>query len=172
MAKRSSRHIAFKSFYEHHFDRLFAFLSRRTGERETALDLAQDVFLKLWRNWDTLPNLQSAEAYLFTIARNRLIDHYRRQLARPQVPLTVQVENLPAPPEPELEETVHLQQLRDSIRELPEQRRKIVEMSKLEGKSTREIAEALSLSPRTVENQLYRAMQALRKKLAGWFFML
>ena len=164
---------AAKAFYDQHFDHVFSFLLGKTPNREVAKDLTQDVFFKVFQNWDKIDQSSAPKAYLFTLARNVLIDYYREQSKAKLLDLS----SLWADQEVWTDEDDHTHQqeklshLKKAIEELPIQRREIIKLKKLEGLTTEEIAGKLSISKRTVENQLYRAMKTLRSKLVHFLFL-
>ena len=162
----------FQLFYEKNFDRVYAFFSRRARHTEDAKDLTQDVFTKAYQNWQQLEKAENPKAYLFTIARNTLIDYFRKSLIQENIEMANLSEQAAFPSSPDAEfSDDQIRMLHQSIESLPEQRRKIIKLKKLQGLTTEEIAEELSLSKRTVDNQVYRAMAALRKRLANLFSM-
>ena len=82
-------------------DRLRAFVGRRVGDPHTADDLAQDVLLRLHRNIGQLRDDQRLDAFAYAIARNAIIDHYRAQARRREIPsepteLTASIDAHPA----------------------------------------------------------------------------
>lgn len=161
-----------KKFYDAHFGLVFQFMLRKTNNIEQAKDLTHDVFLKAFLNWDKLVTADAPKAFLFSISKNILIDYYRASLKRPAA--LVEMEDV-------IGEEINLTEgekegsddrlikLKQAIEELPKQRREIFRMKKLQGMTTEEIANKLSLSQRTVENQLYRAMRTIRGKFASIF---
>ncbi|MEO1261987.1 MAG: sigma-70 family RNA polymerase sigma factor [Bacteroidota bacterium] len=160
---------AFRQCYEDVFQRIHDFFCHRTRDRETAKDLVHDFFLKLFANWERYSSASAPDAYLFALARNLLIDHYRKSL-------NAELATDPATMElPEQGSDVnHLREdkmdaIHQAIAQLPVQRQQIFKMKKLQGLTSEEVADQLGLSKRTVENQVYRAMNALRKQLAGLF---
>ncbi len=134
------------------------------------MDLTHDVFLKAYKNWGKIQTICPPDKYLFTIVRNLLIDYYRKSthhaelLSLPESELPVQ-----APSGNEYFSTEQIQLMYQAIEALPEQRKEVFKLKKLEGLSTEEISSQLSISKRTVENQVYRATLTLRRQLANLF---
>lgn len=160
------RWMASKEFYEQHFDQVFSFMKAKTPDRETAMDLTHDVFLRAFQHWSQVQATSSPKAFLFTIAKNVLIDSYRRQ-ASSIVEFSEQVDQAgPDEDSSAPQDSENLKRLLQAIDHLPNQRREIIRLNKIEGLTTEEVAQHLSLSKRTVENQLYRAMKSLRNHLA------
>lgn len=70
----------FKDIYEKESDPIFRFCLTRVSDREQALDITQEVFMRLWKNLqEGKNNIQNHRAFLFTIARNLIIDWYRKK---------------------------------------------------------------------------------------------
>ena len=148
----------FVELYERYVDRVYAFVSRRTGDRATAEDVTSEVFehalTHLGRfEWRGVP----FAAWLFRIASNALADRWRREGRRWLEPAA----DVPDTPELEqIEQRVLLWQL---VRRLPEVQRRVIEMRFTEEKSIREIAEALGRSEGAVKQLQLRALENLRK---------
>lgn len=160
---------AFRQCYLKYFHKVYAFFVGRTANRETAEDLTHDLFLKLFQNWRAFVEAEVPDAYLFTLARNLLIDFYRKKLLQTE-PLDARMNEKIAEPVAETpSDKQRLSALLKAVAQLPAQRQEIFKLKKLQGLSTEEVAEQLGLSQRTVENQVYRAVITLRKQLAGLF---
>ncbi|MFA5831657.1 MAG: RNA polymerase sigma factor [Candidatus Paceibacterota bacterium] len=64
--------------YDTHADALFRFAYFQVSDRETAKDIVQDVFMETWKYLSEGNEIQNIRAYLYRVARNRIIDHYRK----------------------------------------------------------------------------------------------
>lgn len=164
MTKRS----AFEALYEACYERVFFFVRKRTADEEVAKDLAQQTFLRLW---EKAPNQgEVTEAYVFTIVRNLLHDHYRERLRRLDTgPITPEM--MATTPDEASAEDELLIAVRREIARLPSRRRQIFRLSKENGLAYREIAEELDISQKTVEHQMGAALRTLRSKLAHLLFL-
>lgn len=69
-----------------HSDSLFAYVVARIRDRELAKDLVQETFLSAWKNMEQFDTNASVKTWLFAILKNKLIDHYRKEAARPMAP--------------------------------------------------------------------------------------
>src|ERR1700694_3860333 len=73
----------FDAIYAEHRTALFAYLLARMRDRETALDLLQELFVRVWRSLQTVEALPENKrlSWLFSVARNLVVDHYRKTSA-------------------------------------------------------------------------------------------
>lgn len=157
------------------FASLFAFFAPklkayyRKGGLETALaeDLAQDAMLAIWRHAAKFrPSAGSPSTWIFTIARNLLIDHVRRQKAR-QGDLTDP--SLQPPPIDMADDLVDARQryrsLKAGLQKLPEEQAAILKMAFFDHKAHSEIAAETGLPLGTVKSRIRLAIQRLRDDL-------
>ena len=158
----------FEAIFRAYYPRLVILVQVYVRSKETAEDLVQQLFLALWRRHRTLEITDSLNAYLFRAARNTAFNHLRHarveRLGRDRIaaaPL-----RLVAPADEMVGEHDLARAIDQAVEELPERCRLVFTLSRREGLSQREIAEALGISLKTVETQIHRAFEALRHKLA------
>lgn len=72
----------FKELYDRFFRRVYAFAYKHTRNTEESEDIAQEVFLKLWSNFDSFSENIAVEVQLFVITRQLIINRYRRELVK------------------------------------------------------------------------------------------
>lgn len=161
-------------------DRLLSFIRNRVSSVEEAEDILQDVFYQFVAGYDTIESLDRVTSWLFSVARNKIIDRYRRDSARPQradfgihagseddTPLTLQ-EILPdfgnTPEDSYFRETMW-DAVMDALDELPAEQREVFILNELEEKGFREISEETGISINTLLSRKRYAILALRKKL-------
>jgi len=153
----------FAALYEIHFERVYAYVSRRVGDRAAAEDLTSDVFHHALAN---LPRFEwrgaPFGAWLMRIAANAIADRWRRG-SREQ---SDQFVNDPASAEPSPEEIEIRAQLFRLVQELPAEQRKVLQMRFAEEKSIREIAQALGRTEGAVKQLQFRGIQSLREEVA------
>lgn len=75
---RKGDKLAFTKFFYFYKDKLYGFLKALTGDEEKACDLVQDIFLKLWQNKENIPEIDNFDAYIFSVAKNSVVDNFRR----------------------------------------------------------------------------------------------
>ncbi|MNL41625.1 ECF RNA polymerase sigma factor SigW [compost metagenome] len=127
-------------------------------------ELVQDVFLKVWNQYESLDESRNIKAYIFKIAVNLIYDQLRK---RKLDKLAAEISALQAV---ELEDTTwntlsfnELQSQIDTlISQMPDQRRLVFTLSRVEGMSYEEISKKLNISIRTVENHIYRSLAFLK----------
>lgn len=152
----------FRKYYALHCARA-RFLVRSQDDAE---DLVQEIFKKLWEQHAQLPPADNPAAYISRAVRNAALNRLRRDGRIQNEEITekhiLYDESLDAA---EMER-IRIQ-IDKAVEELPESCRKIFGMSRFENKSYKQIAEALNISPKTVENQLGIALKKLRQQLAN-----
>lgn len=152
---------ALRLLYEDNHDWLCQWLRRRLDGGEEALDLAHDTFLRLLRKPDEMPGIKEPRAFLTTIARGLLNDHWRRRSlekawleAAASLPPEAAVS-----PEALLSMQQELQQLDAMLAGLAPKAREVFVLSQLEGLSYLRIAERTGLSERTVKRYMAQGFE-------------
>lgn len=161
-------------------DRLLSFIRNRVSSAEEAEDILQDVFFQFVAGYNTIESLDRVTSWLFSVARNKIIDRYRRESSRPQradllhqagsddeSPLTLQeiLPDLGNTPEDALLREVIWDSIMVALDELPPDQRDIFVLNEMEEKSFREISEETGISINTLLSRKRYAILALRKKL-------
>lgn len=168
---RDSGEAAFRLLFEKYQPIVFRNVFYSLGDRDTAHDIVQETFLRLWNNRAWLQPHLPLLAYLFRISRNLVRDHAKHRAVRVK-----SAENIPrASPSigEDPEESLQLSMLEEKIDQtvrtkLPTKCREIFLLSRMEGMSNVEISVHLGISVKTVENQITRALKILRRNLAGY----
>ena len=147
--------------YRETIEPLYRFVARRAGGvRELAEDVTQETYLRAVTHWRKR-RPQEPLAWLQTVARNLLINHYRRRRPEPVAPHCI--DTLLTTGQTDGVDTQTL--VCWGLAQLRRRHAQLLEAFYLEGKATRVIAAELSLSERAVEGRLRRARAALRKQL-------
>jgi RNA polymerase sigma factor (sigma-70 family) len=158
--------------------RLRNFIRRRVPDREDAEDILQDVFYELVEAYRLMKPVEQATAWLFRVARNRIIDAFRRkkrEALRSEPPVvtedgeTLQLEDrLPstdAGPDAAYARSVLLDELDAALDELPEEQREVFVAHELMGYSFKEIAAETGVSVNTLLSRKHYAVLYLRERL-------
>lgn len=156
------------------FKRTFLPLSRRmywaawrlTENKEEAEDLVQDVFLRLWMQRDTLPEIQNAEAYCVKLVQRRFLDLRRSRHNESSLPQDISL--LPSGEDlhREAELRDHAEQARRLIEALPENQRQVIILRDIEDKPYDDIAQETGLTLVNVRALISRARRTIREKFA------
>jgi RNA polymerase sigma-70 factor, Bacteroides expansion family 1 len=146
--------------------KLFNFSYKYLRSREDAEEVVQDTFVKIWENRAALNEELSFNSYLFTIAKNLIINKVRKKVAEPRIFDTVAEHS--AQDESTENEIIY----RDintiaerAIQNLPAQRRLVYNLSRKDGLTYEEIGNQLGISSRTVEAHLRKALKSIREFL-------
>ncbi|WP_295935416.1 RNA polymerase sigma-70 factor [uncultured Alistipes sp.] len=150
----------------------FAF--RLLCNRAEAEDITHDIFLKVWEERKSVGNVLSFKSYLFRMTRNAIFNAYKhRQVESKYQAHAVAAEKPTAPGADERVTTEDmLEMIALAVENMPEQRRKVFCMSRYENMSYSDIAEALNISPKTVQYHISGALAELRKLLSAISFFI
>ena len=160
----------FAELYELHFERVYAYIVRRVGERSAAEELTSHVFHQALRNlgrfkWRGAP----FATWLFRIAANSIADRAQR-LLRESGQASFQPEDRAASSEPgvdvDLEQIETLARVYQLVDKLPWDQRYVIRLRFAEEKSIREIAQQLSRSEGAIKQLQFRALQNLRARMS------
>ncbi len=163
----------FESLFKSHFSYLCNFAKQYVEDADTAQDICQKVFINLWEKRQSLDASKSIKSYLFTSVRNRCLNHIRDQKK-----FRSQVLDLDCAGFDIVEQDDHFaeeelaKKIEQALNGLPEKCRKVFEMSRFQEMKYREIAEELSVSQKTVEAHMSKAMKHLRKALGDYLFFI
>jgi RNA polymerase sigma factor (sigma-70 family) len=159
--------------------RLRNFIRRRVDDRNDADDILQDVFYELVEAYRLMQPIEQVGAWLFRVARNRIIDRFRKRKTKPEAlgdemavaedaELLMLEDLLPSPdagPEAAYARTVLLEELTDALEELPEEQREVFIAHEIEGRSFKEIAAETALSVNTLLSRKHYAVIHLQERL-------
>jgi RNA polymerase sigma-70 factor (family 1) len=155
---------AFDLIYEKYSGKLYLFCMKYLRSHEESEELIQSVFLKIWENHKNLIKESSFRSYLFTITYNDICKVFRRR--NYQKSFIDEILYTRSPGSSEIEEGIDygsiLEQVQKIVDKLPERQKIIFEKSRKEGKSTKEIAKELKLTPGTVDNYISGAIKVIR----------
>jgi RNA polymerase sigma-70 factor (ECF subfamily) len=134
-----------------------------------AEEVVQDVLLEVWRRRETLAFEQEPRRYLMRATRNRALNHVRHQAVAARAAALDDSEEALAADAPTRVDAQELEvAIAQAVATLPERCRAVFELSRRHHMSYAQIAEALDIAPKTVENQMGKALRILRAALAPW----
>ncbi|BCU79782.1 sigma-70 family RNA polymerase sigma factor [Luteolibacter sp. LG18] len=169
-------HAAFRQIVERHQHAVVGTVAKMLGDPAEAEDIAQQVFLRLWRHAKRYRPEAKFTTYLFTIARNLVFNESRRRGRRKEVSVEEREDSanfhLPAPTEREPDSALlqgELQAAVDkAIQSLPEAQRVAVILRRYEQMPYEEIAKVLELTVPAIKSLLFRARTTLREALRDY----
>jgi RNA polymerase sigma-70 factor (ECF subfamily) len=158
----------FDKIYNDYWQKLFAFSLKMTGDEHLAQNVVQDVFIDLWERKEGI-HITSIDNYLFRAVKNQIFKNYRnekfdRTILEDKFDNYL-IENLTSI-EPDLADKMH-----DLLDTLPEKRKEILLLNKLQDMNIDQIATELDLSKQTVKNQISSALKQLRFGLKDFTFL-
>jgi RNA polymerase sigma factor (sigma-70 family) len=155
--------------------RLFRFIRKRVDDEGDAEDILQDVFSELLEAYRLMKPVEQVGAWLYRVARNRIIDRFRKRKPEAEVALNASEEDalrleelLPSPeagPEAIYARSVLLDELDAALEELPEEQRDVFIAHEMDGRSFRQLAEETGLSINTLLSRKHYAILHLRRRL-------
>jgi RNA polymerase sigma-70 factor (ECF subfamily) len=138
--------------------RLLAFIRTHVADEVAAEDILQDVFLKIHTRLDTLADDRKLTSWVYQIARNAIIDHYRAQR-----PMAALLDLIAAPEEPPADLARELAPgLQDMLDALPAEYRQALVLAELEGLTQQELATRLGISLSGAKSRVQRARRRLK----------
>ncbi|RMG32040.1 MAG: RNA polymerase sigma-70 factor [Bacteroidetes bacterium] len=167
---RAGHEATFEAVFRQYYAGLCAYAHQYLKEKELAEEIVQQLFCKLWEKRQSLEIKSSLKSYLFNAVRNNCLSHLRHEKVKAeyrQYSLYRQAE-VQLGFEDEVQQAELQQLIHAAIAALPEQCRRIFEMSRFEGMKYREIALTLGLSPKTIEAQMGKALKRIRQAVAAY----
>ncbi len=170
--RRPKAEAAYLEAYEMYADTLFRHAMFRISNRERALDLVQDAFLKVWDYVQAGNEVDQYKAFLYRIVNNLIIDEYRKKKSSSLDEIlendTGEMESrLSEGSAREIEEEFDVQKtaalIRDRIPELPDTYRDVITMRYVDGLTPKEIAALIGISENVVSVRIHRGTHKLRE---------
>jgi len=159
--------FAFEAIFEKYSNKLYQFSFSYLKSEADAEEIVQEVFLKLWERRKEIKSETSFQSYLFTITLNFIKRHFNRKARVDQYKheLLSQFSEGSDNSEHAITYQDLLNKLETLIDQLPEKRKQIFIERKQHDKPVKQIAEEMGIAPKTVENQLTRAIYFLKVEL-------
>ena len=156
---------SYEEFYISYYERTVRYINRKIGNLDNAQDIASDVFLYCYTHFDDYdPSKSSIMTWLYLIVNSRIKNYYRD--TKKHVDIDELAGILPSD-ESDMDACILLEQMKtrlyQAISLLPERQQAIVRMSYFEGRNSKDIANALGITPVNVRVLLSRALKVLEK---------
>ena len=159
----------FSDLYNDYFPKVFAYVYGRVQDKEVSLDIVSDVFEKAFMKVRSLRSRDSFGSWLFTIARNEVSSHWRKekpaQRAAQEAAIEKELYNQPKSPEDTLLHKERLAFLSGLVKQLPKREQEIIALKFDAELTNREIASVLNTSEVNVRVTIFRALRKLRERM-------
>ncbi|HRE51740.1 MAG TPA: RNA polymerase sigma-70 factor [Flavitalea sp.] len=155
---------AFTLIFRQYQGKLYSVALDITHSSETAEEIIQDVFLKIWLRKKELIEVESFSGYLFIVMRNLALDWLVKQARRQKIFDQISSEKATAQPSAEafLNQKEFNDLLQKGMDQLPRQQQEVFRLMRQEGLSRQETAQTLNIDPNTVKTHMSRALKSLR----------
>ena len=172
---RNGSYKDFTRLYDLYASRLYAFAFGLTRSEFLAKEIVQEAFIKVWVRRELIDVDMSFKSFLFTMAKNQLLNEFRRQANSPLFMEEVVFKEPDEDAETAVERKISFdefsQRLERAKQKLTPRQRELFEMNKENGISISEIATKTSITEQSVRNQISQALQVLRKELGSYSFL-
>jgi RNA polymerase sigma-70 factor, ECF subfamily len=169
---------AFTELVDHYAKRLYFYALQYLGDRHSAEDIVQDLFMEIWKKRKSWHPNETLQGYLLQSIKNRCtryaqkqrplsgtsMQHASKQEFEDMISSAIDVQSVAR-----IENTILQQEIMDAMQTLPERCGLIFRMHRFEGISQKDIARELNISVKTVGNQIQRAVNILHEKLHHHF---
>lgn len=154
---------AFQTFYERHASRVVAYACKLARDRHLAEDVAQEVFTSVWTKAASFrPERGDAPGWLYTLTRNKFIDHWRRG---PKAAITEEIDDERLPGRTGEEKDLHLT-MKQALAQVSPDQRKAIEMAYFGGLTYEETAGELALPVGTLKSRIRLGLRTMRTLLS------
>jgi RNA polymerase sigma-70 factor (family 1) len=151
----------FKSVFDEYYHSIKNFLYFKLGDIDLAEDITQEVFIKAWHKRDTIVQ-ETIKSYLYKIANNLAINHFKSARNRFQFKLDGQDQTTSESPEYIMEKDEFAVTLNNALSNLSETQRVVFLMNRIDDLTYSEIATHLQISVKAVEKRMQGALESLR----------
>jgi len=160
---------AFSQIYDEYIDKIYRFVFLKVNSRETAEDIASETFLRGWKTFqDPGLEIENISAFLFQIARNLVIDFYRKKGKIKIVALENVTLSIPDNSSREMTNlNTEMTGIRKALCNLKDDYQDVIIWHYLDELSISEIARILDKSEGTIRTTLHRALKALRARMSN-----
>lgn len=159
---------AFALIYNAYVGKSFNFVFSLVKDEETAKDIVQDTFIKVYLKRETISKVSSFSSYLYMMLRNAVLDHFDSEMVRLRYMNRIKesAEDFADLVNEKIDAKELSEKIESTLARMPRQRQHIFRLSRYRGVPNHEIARMFGISKRTVENHLSNALRDIRKNLS------
>jgi RNA polymerase sigma-70 factor, ECF subfamily len=158
---------ALDMLYNFYYPRLYSFAKGFLKVEDDINDILQDVFIKLWENRKNIKNVETFNAWIFTITKNTVISYFREKIKLTE--FESRVREMATTEGYLTDTTAEYEDIKEKvgqlIEKLPDKRKQIFKLSREQGLSNKEIASEVGISVKTVEDHIMQAIRFLKDNL-------
>lgn len=171
---RDGDKIAYTEIYKRYFNVLFVHAYKKLNDDEETRDLIQELFTNLWIRREVFVLNSSLVAYLFTVVRNRVLDHHAHKNVKSRYISSLQqfIDIETVETDHRVREKELLNSIEKEIQALPRKMREVFELSRRSHFTHKEISEQLQISEQTVAKQVSNALRTLRCRFGEMLLIL
>ncbi|SHG45353.1 RNA polymerase sigma-70 factor [Flagellimonas flava] len=176
LALENSKEFAFETVFKFYYTNVFHIARNYLGNKENAEEITQNVFFKLWKDFDHISEVNNVGGYLFKMTRNACLDFFKHEKVKhdfiQNTKKSVDLQYVQDDASALLLENELLGKIEEGINLLPEKCRKIFIHSRFDGLKNQEIAKMYSISKRTVDNHIAKGIKHMRLYLKDFATLL
>ncbi|MGM0599405.1 MAG: RNA polymerase sigma factor [Candidatus Rifleibacteriota bacterium] len=154
---------AFKTLFNRHIDSIARFCAVKTANSHEASDIAQEIFVKVWKSADSYKPDNNFKSWIFTIARRHIIDRHRKKKLN-QIPMESELISKKIDQQNTTIQTDHCPEI-DFLKNLSEQNREIIALRIIENLSYKEIAKLTGITPLNLRQIVFRSLKKIQKEV-------
>lgn len=155
----------FLAVYDQYADDIFRFCALKISSREMAQDITQETFMRFWQQLRTGTHVNNERALLYTIARNLVIDWYRKRKEQSLDAMTEEGFEFASEERGSIADHAQVREVLDTIKELDEPSREALTLRFVEGFSPKEIAAISGETANAVSVRINRALKKVQDRL-------
>ena len=164
---------AFKQLFNFYSKRLILFAKSFVKSNEAARELVDDVFIKIWRNKESVTSIQNLKVYLYTATKNNALNYLasraHQNITEPFDFFEVELSDNNPSPEKQIISREILKKITEAIESLPPRCKMVFKLIREDGLSYKEVGEVLNISTKTVDAQMVIAVKQIGEKVKADF---
>lgn len=159
--------VQYKNVFDLHYEALYGYACSILMAETYADDVLQNIFIRLWQHRDSVKT-ETVKAYLYTSVRNECLNHLKHKGVQAAYAKNTMVTGSESHESNRAEQKELHEQIQYLLNQLPEKCATVFYMCRQLEMSYKEVAEALGISVKTVENQMSKALKFLRSGVAAY----
>jgi RNA polymerase sigma-70 factor (family 1) len=159
---------SFRILFHHFAGRLITFAQSMLGNKEAATEVVDDVWVRIWKNRTTLPQIENIRTYLYTATKNSSLNYLsakaRAMVTEPFNDITIQLKDEYCPEQQLITEEI-FKKIHAAVQDLPPRCKMVFKLVREDGLKYHEVAEIMKISQNTVDAQMVIAVKRIREAI-------